>query len=71
MFKKHQLAVKVEKKNNDAPSYTIDPTSFSRKTAIVLDAIENVGKKVFLGVCIYVLLDTYRQVEVAKNTNHS
>lgn len=35
------------------------------KTDAVVRILENVGTKVFFGLCIYVLLDTRRQVSVA------
>ena len=66
MFKNRKITVTVDKKNEDPYSEVIDSISFEEKTEVILKKLEQVGKKVFLGICIYVLLDTKRQVAVAR-----
>lgn len=47
----------------------IDEIRSERRTDYVLSRTEEVALKVFAGVCVYVLLDTFRQVQVAKASN--
>lgn len=70
MFKNRKITVTVDKKDKtDDPTETKDPNAFEKKAEFVLRNLKSLGAKAFVGVCIYVLLDTYRQVEVAKASN--
>lgn len=70
MFKNRKITVTVDKKNTDqTPEEPSDPKAFEKNAKVVLRHLESIGKKAFVGVCIYVLLDTYRQVKVAKATD--
>lgn len=70
MFKNRTLAVKVVKDEKEKePEVTCCHRTFEEKTENVRDNLENLGRKVFLGICIYIVLDTYRQVSVAKASN--
>lgn len=67
MFKNRAINISVNKsgpdKTTDAPS---DPKEFEKKAEIILRKLENLGAKMFLGVCVYVVLDTHRQVAIEK-----
>lgn len=70
MFKKRALEVKVVKSDKNAKQETSEDTDcFKDKAEFVLRRLESTGSKMFLGMCVYILLDTYRQVQIAKNTN--
>lgn len=70
MFRNKKLVVTVDKKDKEAtPPAPSNRRDFEQKATFVLHKIESIGKKVFVGVCIYVALDTVRQVSVA-NANH-
>ena len=72
MLGKRALTVKVEKQEKTKDDKTIvDDHSFERKTYITVRALENLGAKMFLGVCVYILLDTHRQVKIAEASNRS
>lgn len=67
MFKNRQVTVKVDRVKDEPTTETIkDPHSFEKKAAVVRSSLESLGAKMFLGVVVYILLDTRRQVEVAK-----
>ncbi len=67
MFKNRQITVKLDKKEKDQTSDNIkDPHVFERSVDIVAHKLEGLGAKMFLGVCVYILLDTHRQVAVEK-----
>lgn len=69
MFKNRKITVTVDKKNNDQTLDTPeDPMLFEHRADHLLRKFERIGTKVFVGVCVYVLLDTFRQVTVAQNT---
>lgn len=70
MFKNRKIVVTMDKVNNDQiPATPVDPEAFEKKTEIVLRKLERAGAKVFLGVCVYVMLDTHRSVAIVKATN--
>lgn len=67
MFKNREIKVTVDKKDknkDDVESH--DDRLIEEKTEAILKKVERVGFKVFGAFCVYVLLDTYRQVQVAK-----
>jgi hypothetical protein len=67
MFKNRKITVTMGKAQKDQfPQEPKDPKEFEKKTEFVLNKLGVIGTKVFVGICIYVLLDTHRQVEVAK-----
>jgi hypothetical protein len=69
MFGNREIKLKVEKINKDQNSeVSSDPRSFEQKTEYVLHKLEHIGKKIFVGFCIYIVLDTHRQVSVARAT---
>lgn len=43
-----------------------DNRSVEEKAEVVLYVIEKVASKIFMGMCVYILLDTRRQVAIAK-----
>lgn len=65
MFKNREVRVKLHKIDKDAQTPT-DNKTFEKKVGIIFHQLESIGVKVFVGVCVYVLLDTYRQIEVEK-----
>lgn len=70
MFKNRAITFKVIKmdKNKNEETLHIEKT-FEGKTETIRHAIESLGAKMFLGVCVYILLDTHRQVSVAQATH--
>lgn len=71
MFRNRKITVTVDKKDKDENAeITHDPMAFQKKAAFVLHKLENTGAKVFVGFCVYILLDTYRQVKVAETIYH-
>lgn len=70
MFRNRSLVVKVAKEDKDkTPEAACCHRTFEEKADIVRINFENLGRKVFLGVCIYIVLDTVRQTSVAKASN--
>lgn len=73
MFRNRELTVKMGKTNDkkqvEGEEPSEDQPSFDAKAALVQRHIESAGMKIFAGICIYVVLDTWRQVSVegAKN----
>lgn len=67
--KKRALEVKVVKRDKATTSETSNCDDFKEKASFVMHELEGVAAKMFLGVCVYILLDTYRQVQIAKNSN--
>lgn len=65
MFKNRKITVTVDKKDKDTDEGPVDPRSFEQKAEVILNKLERFGKMAFLGLCTYVILDTYRQVRVA------
>lgn len=67
MFRKKKALVVLRANQEDVvPGAPQDTVSFEQKVDIVLHKLEKVGVKVFAGVCIYIVLDTMRQVAVAQ-----
>ena len=66
MFKNRAILVKLDKTNKDAIEEHKDVRLIEEKTGAILSRFEKAALKVFAGVCIYVVLDTFRQVQVAK-----
>lgn len=65
MFKKRKLVVSLDRQDKDGTSEPLEPKQFEAKADYVIHKLEGIGGKVFLGFCVYILLDTYRQVQVA------
>lgn len=70
MFKNRTLTVRMEKRNKDTDPDTPGTDDFDKRADAILIRLEDIGTKVFIGVCVYVLLDTYRQVKVANTIYH-
>lgn len=67
MFKNRKITVTVDKKNEGPDFEALDHhLSCEEKAELFLRTFEKVGKKVFIGICIYVILDTHRKVSVAR-----
>lgn len=64
MFRNRKLTLKVEKANDEQTDGSRQ--HFEKKTQIVLHELEAVAVKIFIGICAYVVIDTVRQVTVAK-----
>jgi hypothetical protein len=70
LFKGKELRVTLDKKDGEVPTIQ-DDQHFDHKVKIIFHQIERVGAKVFVGICLYVLVDMIRQVEVEKIKNQS
>lgn len=71
-MRNRQLTVKFEKRDKKAEGNQepfVEEIQFERKADHVLSQLEDLGAKMFLGICVYVVLDTFRQVQVAKASN--
>jgi hypothetical protein len=67
MFKDREFKVTMNKKNKEeTPETPEDIKAFETKVDIVLHKLERIGVGAFLGVCAYVLLDTFRQTSIEK-----
>lgn len=67
MLRKRALQVQVVKPDKTkTPETSEDDITFEQKTEFVLRKLESVGAKMFLGFCAYIVLDTHRQVAIAK-----
>jgi hypothetical protein len=66
MFKNRTLTVRMEKRNKDTDPDTSGTDDFDKRADAMLLRLEDLGIKMFIGICAYVLLDTYRQVKVAQ-----
>ena len=70
MFKNRSVTVKLDRPTKDTVNEPHDNRPIEVKVAKVLQTFEKVAVKAFVGVCIYVVLDTHRQVAVARASNH-
>lgn len=67
MLRDRAIKVTMEKnKEKQTADTEADVKSFEEKTAFVLSSLENLATKAFVGFCIYVVLDTYRQTKIAE-----
>lgn len=67
LLKNRSVNVKLQKDEKiTTPIENPDIRPIEDKTGAVLKRFEKVGWKVFGCVCIYVLLDTFRQVQIAR-----
>lgn len=69
MFKNRKLTVTVDKVRHDPEDLNdilVNEELFEKKADAVLSRFEELGVKVFAGFCVYIILDTWRQVQVAK-----
>lgn len=69
MFKNRAVLVKLSKTNEDAVDEHQDDRPIEEKAEAILKTLEKVAVKAFFGMCIYVMLDTHRQVAVARASN--
>jgi hypothetical protein len=70
MFRNRSITIKVNKEGDSTTTEAADDKSFENKTEVILRALEGIGAKMFLGVVVYVLLDTRRQVAI-QNAIHN
>lgn len=67
MFRNRAVLVKLSKtKNNEVVDETVDARPIEVKADAILQSLKKVGWQAFGCVCVYVLLDTFRQVAVAR-----
>lgn len=72
MFKGRSAKVTYLGKDKDGKiDVTSDVSRFEQKLDIVLDRVERIGVKVFVGICIFVALDTVRRVAVEASKDES
>lgn len=70
MLRNRVIKVTLDKKEKD-PSEKVEPKTFEDKADVVLERLQVIGVQLFWGMCIYIWLDTRRQVKVeeAKHFN--
>lgn len=72
MLRKRDITVKISKKGGDENTTVDEPIDYrliEERAAAVVHVLEQVAIKAFVGVCIFVILDTHRQVAIAKASN--
>jgi len=70
MFKNRAVTVKIDRQTkNTVSEQPNDDRPIEEKAKAILQICEKVAVKAFVGVCIYVALDTHRQVAVARASN--
>ncbi len=70
MFRNRAITVKMDKITKDkTPETPCDPQAFEKKAEVILHKLQRFGATMFVGVCVFVILDTRRQVAVAKASN--
>lgn len=67
--RKLQVDVVKRQKTSQTTSNEVQSVGFEKKAKIVSDILGKIATKVVIGVCAYVVLDTFRKtvVESAKN----
>lgn len=68
MFKNREFVIKMNKANEGNDEDVVKNQSFEDRAAITHAVTKDLIKTSFLGVCAFVVLDTFRQVLVARNT---
>ncbi len=70
MFKNRKITVTMDKKTKEEDQSTeADPKAFEKKADIVVQRLEALGVQLFVGILIYTIFDTRRQVSVARAKN--
>lgn len=71
MLKGRTVTLKFERPNvgKDDPDEEKEEGSFEEKAEMYLSLFERIALRVFAGVAGYVVLDTYRRVQIAKAQN--
>ncbi len=71
MFKNREFTVRMNKadRNKDTNVTCDELTDFDEKVAAAMILTKTAARYIAVGVCGYVVLDTYRQVLIARNTN--
>jgi len=70
MFKDREVVVRMKKANaDDQDEARLDIALWEDKIAIADLVARKLIRTIFVGVCGFVVLDTCRQVLIAKNTN--
>lgn len=68
MLKNRDVTLRIGKRINEETENgeAIESEPLEEKLRRVVHVLERPAKKLFAAVCIYVVLDTFRQVEIAK-----
>lgn len=69
MFRDRELVVKMNKTNKVKNETNAPDDAFEENLVMTQIVVKDVLKSVFLGICAYVLLDTFRQVVVTRAGN--
>lgn len=71
MFERRELTLTVSPTEaRDADELRNELRNFEDRVALVHKVAKDLIKTVFIGVCSYVVLDTFRKVRVARNTKN-
>jgi hypothetical protein len=70
MFKNRKLTVRVEKADKKPVDEASETKFFEEKAAFMLHKFESFAAKAFVGICIYVILDTKRQIAIEQAKCH-
>jgi hypothetical protein len=69
MPKGREFVLRVNNPDRDINDERVDEKVFEDRVSRIHTLIMDSAQKAFVGVCIYVVLDTIRQVLVARNTS--
>ena len=64
LFRDRELIVRWSRKKDEPTGDNPGEDNFEKRADQILFRLEDLGAKMFLGVCAYILLDTFRQVRV-------
>ena len=64
MLRDREITVRMNRQNKGEEAPAEEGLSFEEKADVVVKVLENIGTKLFAGLCLYILLDTRRQVMV-------
>jgi hypothetical protein len=69
MFRNREIKVSVQKKDpiDKDPEAVL---TFQEKAEIVRDCLDGVATKLFLGLCVYIWMDTRRQVKIEQTRQY-
>jgi len=67
MFKDKELRVRLSKKDEGGDEEVDETAIFSEKTELVDKVVKDTVQNIFLGIFAYVVLDTARQILVARS----
>lgn len=71
MLKNRDITLRIGKKINEETENgeIVNDEPLEEKVRRIVHALEEPAKKIFFGICLYVMVDTIRKVAIAKAEN--